>query len=116
MKIFVKILSYLVFIGVFVGIFSKELIGDKTGDLIIGISGFLGSIIANWTISYFSRRGLLIGGHFFMMVLHFLIFVFIIYGESCNSIGTIVFKVKKSQISDFISSKYNKTIFHKKTI
>ena len=38
MKIFVKILSYLIFIGVFVGIFSKELIGDQTGDIIIGMS------------------------------------------------------------------------------
>ena len=45
MKIFVKILSYLVFIGVFVGIFSKELIGDKTGDLIIGISVLVGTLI-----------------------------------------------------------------------
>jgi ABC-type Fe3+-siderophore transport system permease subunit len=42
---FVKILSYLVFIGVFVGIFSKELIGDKTGDLIIGISVLVGTLI-----------------------------------------------------------------------
>ena len=45
MKIFVKILSYLVFIGVFVGVFSKELIGDKTGDLIIGISVLVGTLI-----------------------------------------------------------------------
>ena len=45
MRIFVKILSYLVFIGLFVGIFSKELIGDKTGDLIIGISVLVGTLI-----------------------------------------------------------------------
>ena len=45
MKIFVKILSYLVFIGVFVGIFSKELVGDRTGDIIIGISVLVGTLI-----------------------------------------------------------------------
>jgi predicted MFS family arabinose efflux permease len=50
-------------------------------NLIIGIAGFAGSNISNFTISYFSRRGVLIGGHFFMMVFHFLIFLFIIYKE-----------------------------------
>jgi len=45
MKIFVKILSYLVFMGVFIGIFSKEFIGDQTGDLIIGISVLIGTLI-----------------------------------------------------------------------
>ena len=45
MKIFVKILSYLVFTGVFFGIFSKELISDQTGDLIIGISVLIGTLI-----------------------------------------------------------------------
>ena len=43
MKIFVKILSYLVFIGVFVGILSKELVGDQTGDIIIGVSVLVGT-------------------------------------------------------------------------
>ena len=45
MKIFVKILSYLVFIGVFIGIFSKELVGDQTGDIIIGVSVLVGTLI-----------------------------------------------------------------------
>ena len=45
MKIFVKILSYLVFMGVFVGIFSKELVGDQTGDIIIGVSVLVGTLI-----------------------------------------------------------------------
>lgn len=45
MKIFVKILSYLVIMGVFIGIFSKELIGDQIGDLIIGISVLIGTLI-----------------------------------------------------------------------
>ena len=45
MKIFVKILSYLVFIGVFVGILSKELVGDQTGDIIIGVSVLVGTLI-----------------------------------------------------------------------
>jgi len=56
-------------------------LGIPKMNLIIGIAGFAGSIISNFTISYFSRRGVLIGGHFFMMVFHFLIFLFIIYKE-----------------------------------
>ena len=35
LKLLVKILSYLVFIGVFFGIFSKELLDDRIGDIII---------------------------------------------------------------------------------
>ena len=45
MKIFTKILSYLVFIGVFFGIFSKEIIDDRIGDIIIGISVLLGTLV-----------------------------------------------------------------------
>ena len=45
MKIFTKILSYLVFIGVFFGIFSKEIIDDRIGDIIIGVSVLLGTLV-----------------------------------------------------------------------
>ena len=45
MKIFTKILSYLVFIGVFFGIFSKEIIDDRIGDIIIGISVLVGTLV-----------------------------------------------------------------------
>lgn len=45
MKIFVKILSYIVFIGLFFGIFSKELLGDRLGDVIIGVSVLVGTFI-----------------------------------------------------------------------
>ena len=38
MKFLVKILSYIVFIGIFIGIFSKEILGEQIGDIIIGIS------------------------------------------------------------------------------
>ena len=45
MKILVKILSYIVFIGLFFGIFSKELLGDRLGDVIIGVSVLVGTFI-----------------------------------------------------------------------
>ncbi|MBT7739298.1 MAG: hypothetical protein HN721_01935 [Cryomorphaceae bacterium] len=45
LKIFTKILSYLVFIGVFFGIFSKEIIDDRIGDIIIGVSVLLGTLV-----------------------------------------------------------------------
>ncbi|MDA9850805.1 hypothetical protein N9C32_01780 [Flavobacteriaceae bacterium] len=45
MKILVKILSYLVFIGVFFGIFSKELLDDRLGDIIIGVSVLVGTFV-----------------------------------------------------------------------
>ena len=45
MKIFTKILSYLVFIGVFFGIFSKEIIDDRSGDIIIGVAVLLGTLV-----------------------------------------------------------------------
>ena len=45
MKILVKILSYIVFIGLFFGIFSKELLGDRLGDVILGVSVLVGTFI-----------------------------------------------------------------------
>jgi ABC-type Fe3+-siderophore transport system permease subunit len=45
LKILVKILSYIVFIGLFFGIFSKELLGDRLGDVIIGASVLVGTFI-----------------------------------------------------------------------
>jgi ABC-type Fe3+-siderophore transport system permease subunit len=45
LKILVKILSYIVFIGLFFGIFSKELLGDRLGDVIIGVSVLVGTFI-----------------------------------------------------------------------
>ena len=45
MKILVKILSYLVFIGVFTGIFFKEIIEAQIGDIIIGVSVLLGTCV-----------------------------------------------------------------------
>ena len=45
MKILVKILSYIVFIGLFFGIFSKELLDDRLGDIIIGVSVLVGTFI-----------------------------------------------------------------------
>lgn len=45
MKILVKILSYIVFIGLFFGIFAKELLGDRLGDVIIGVSVLVGTFI-----------------------------------------------------------------------
>tara|TARA_B100000768_G_scaffold177810_1_gene192583 strand:+ start:474 stop:716 length:243 start_codon:yes stop_codon:yes gene_type:complete len=45
LKIFVKILSYIVFIGLFFGIFSKELLDDRLGDVIIGVSVLVGTFI-----------------------------------------------------------------------
>ena len=45
MKFLVKILSYIVFIGLFFGIFSKELLGDRLGDVIIGVSVLVGTFI-----------------------------------------------------------------------
>jgi len=45
LKILVKILSYLVFIGVFIGIFIKEIVGDQLGDLVLGISVILGTLV-----------------------------------------------------------------------
>ena len=45
MKIFTKILSYLVFIGIFFGIFSKEIIDDRIGDIIIGVSVLVGTLV-----------------------------------------------------------------------
>ena len=45
MKFLVKILSYLVFIGIFIGIFSKEILGEQIGDIIIGISVLTGTLI-----------------------------------------------------------------------
>ena len=45
MNIFTKILSYLVFTGVFFGIFSKEIIDDRIGDIIIGVSVLLGTLV-----------------------------------------------------------------------
>ena len=45
MKILVKILSYIVFIGLFFGVFSKELLGDRLGDVIIGVSVLVGTFI-----------------------------------------------------------------------
>jgi len=45
LKILVKILSYIVFIGLFFGIFSKELLDDRLGDVIIGVSVLVGTFI-----------------------------------------------------------------------
>ena len=45
MKILIKILSYLVFIGIFFGIFYKEIIDGKIGDIIIGVSVLVGTLI-----------------------------------------------------------------------
>ena len=45
LKLLVKILSYLVFIGVFFGIFSKELLDDRIGDIIIGVSVLFGTLV-----------------------------------------------------------------------
>ena len=45
MKILVKILSYIVFIGLFFGIFSKELLDDRLGDIIIGVSVLVGTFV-----------------------------------------------------------------------
>jgi len=45
LKILVKILSYIVFIGLFFGIFAKELLGDRLGDVIIGVSVLVGTFI-----------------------------------------------------------------------
>ena len=41
MKILVKILSYLVFIGIFI----KEIVGDQLGDIVLGISVILGTLV-----------------------------------------------------------------------
>ena len=45
MKILIKILSYLVFIGIFFGIFYKEIIDSKIGDIITGVSVLVGTLI-----------------------------------------------------------------------
>ncbi len=45
MKSVVKILSYIVFIGIFIGIFSKEILSDRVGDIIIGVSVLLGTFV-----------------------------------------------------------------------
>ncbi len=45
MKVLVKILSYLVFIGIFVGIFYKEIVEDQLGDKIIGVSVLIGTLV-----------------------------------------------------------------------
>ena len=45
MKILVKILSYLVFVGIFIGIFFKEIISDQVGDIIIGVSVLTGTCV-----------------------------------------------------------------------
>ena len=45
MKFLVKILSYIVFVGVFIGIFSKEILGEQIGDIIIGVSVLTGTLI-----------------------------------------------------------------------
>ena len=45
MKFLVKILSYIVFIGIFIGIFSKEILGEQIGDIIIGVSVLTGTFI-----------------------------------------------------------------------
>tara|TARA_Y100001935_G_C17175120_1_gene442231 strand:- start:328 stop:549 length:222 start_codon:yes stop_codon:yes gene_type:complete len=38
-------LSYIVFIGIFIGIFSKEILSDRVGDIIIGVSVLLGTFV-----------------------------------------------------------------------
>lgn len=38
----------------------------------IGLSGFIGSLMALWTVKYLTRRALFIGGHFVMGILHIL--------------------------------------------
>tara|TARA_B100000989_G_C19384494_1_gene403053 strand:- start:478 stop:726 length:249 start_codon:yes stop_codon:yes gene_type:complete len=45
LKVLVKILSYLVFIGIFVGIFYKEIVEDQLGDKIIGVSVLIGTLV-----------------------------------------------------------------------
>jgi len=45
LKSVVKILSYIVFIGIFIGIFSKEILSDRVGDIIIGVSVLLGTFV-----------------------------------------------------------------------
>ncbi len=38
-------MSYIVFIGIFIGIFSKEILSDRVGDIIIGVSVLLGTFV-----------------------------------------------------------------------
>ena len=38
-------MSYLVFIGVFIGIFIKVIVGDQLGDIVLGISVILGTLV-----------------------------------------------------------------------
>lgn len=45
MKLFNKILSYLVFISLFIGIILKEAHSDQLGDMIIGLSVLIGAFI-----------------------------------------------------------------------
>lgn len=48
-----------------------------TNNYIIGGSGFIGCLLAMLVVSKFSRRAVLIGGYLFIMIGHFLIFIFI---------------------------------------
>jgi hypothetical protein len=48
----------------------------KTSNYFIGGAGFTGACLANLTVNFLSRRMLLIGGHFFIMIGLFLIFLF----------------------------------------
>ena len=57
----------------------------------VGFAGFTGCLVANFTILYFSRRTVFIGGHFFMMVFLTLIFTFIYAGHIVLILISMIF-------------------------
>lgn len=58
----------------------------KTINSILGGTGFVGAFLANFTVAIFSRRSVLMCGHFFILLGHFLIFLFIQMESSSNCI------------------------------
>jgi hypothetical protein len=72
----VNIFSTLIFDGI-TRMGGVSVLTTKQENYLVGFSGLIGAVLSFWSVTYFSRRTIFVGGHFIMGVLLFLVGYFI---------------------------------------
>lgn len=72
----VNIFSTLIFDGI-TRMGGVSVLTTKQADYLVGFSGVVGAIVSFWSVPYFSRRTIFVGGHLIMGILLFLLGYFI---------------------------------------
>lgn len=72
----VNIFSTLIFDGI-TRMGGVSVLTTKQADYLVGFSGLVGAIVSFWSVPYFSRRTIFVGGHLIMGILLFLLGYFI---------------------------------------